>query len=96
MSILFNNFGMHMEDDAMAYSREKYHSTDISGNYAEFAKALGGYAERVTEPDQIAHALVNGIAATKDGKSVLLEFITTPDKVYSRPQRGGYRGGSKA
>jgi acetolactate synthase I/II/III large subunit len=96
MSILFNNFGMHMEDDAMAYSREKYHSTDISGNYSEFAKAFGGYSERVTDPDQVAHALVNGIAATKEGKAVLLEFITTPEKVYSRPQRGGYRGGSNS
>jgi acetolactate synthase-1/2/3 large subunit len=96
MSILFNNFGMHMEDDAMAYSREKYGSTDISGNYSEFAKALGGYSERITEPTQIAHALINGIAATKEGKPVLLEFITTPDKVYSRPMRGGYRGGSNS
>jgi acetolactate synthase-1/2/3 large subunit len=96
MSILFNNFGMHMEDDAMAYSREKYHSTDISGNYADFAKALGGYSERVTDPTEVAHALVNGIAATKEGKPVLLEFITTPDKVYSRPMRGGYRGGSNS
>jgi acetolactate synthase I/II/III large subunit len=96
MSILFNNFGMHMEDDAMAYSRQKYRSTDISGNYSEFAKALGGHGVRVTDPDQIAHALVDGIAATKEGKAVLLEFITTPDKVYSRPQRGGYRGGSNS
>jgi acetolactate synthase-1/2/3 large subunit len=96
MSILFNNFGMHMEDDAMAYSRQKYRSTDISGNYSEFAKALGGHGVRVTDPDQVAHALVDGIAATKEGKPVLLEFITTPDKVYSRPQRGGYRGGSNS
>jgi acetolactate synthase-1/2/3 large subunit len=95
MSILFNNFGMHMEDEAMEYSRKKYGSTDISGNYSEFAKALGGYSERVTEPTQIAHALINGINATKEGKPVLLEFITTPDKIYSRPQRGGYRGGSE-
>jgi len=64
-------------------SREKYHSTDISGNYADWAKALGGYSERVTEPAQVMHALMNGIAATKEGKPVLLEFITTQDKIYS-------------
>jgi len=73
--------------------QEKYKSTDISGNYSEFAKALGGYSERVTEPSQVAHALVNGIAATKQGKPVLLEFITTQDKVYSTFQ-GGYNGGA--
>jgi acetolactate synthase I/II/III large subunit len=96
MSILFNNFSMAMEFDQMALSREKYQSTDISGNYTDFARALGCYAERITEPSQIAHALINGINATKEGKPVLLEFITTQDKVYSRPQRGGYRGGSNA
>jgi acetolactate synthase-1/2/3 large subunit len=93
MSILFNNFSMAMEFGPMKLSREKYRTTDISGNYQEFAKALGGYSERVTEPGQIAHALVNGINATKEGKPVLLEFITTQDKVYSTFQ-GGYHGGA--
>ena len=67
----------------MELSREKYHSTDISGNYADFAKALGGYGERVTEPEQVVHALVNGIRATQEGKPVLLEFITTREKTFS-------------
>jgi len=93
MSILFNNFGMAMEFKAMALSREKYHTTDISGNYSEFARALGAYSERVTEPSQIVHAIVNGIKATQEGKPVLLEFITTQDKIYSTFQ-GGYNGGS--
>ena len=35
------------------------------------------------------HALLQGIAATKEGKPALLEFITTQDKVYSTFQ-GGY------
>jgi acetolactate synthase-1/2/3 large subunit len=88
LSILFNNYSMAMEFRAMAVSREKYHSTDISGNYAEWAKALGGYGERVTEPDQVVHALLQGIAATKEGRPALLEFITTQDKVYSTFQQG--------
>ena len=58
LSILSNNFAMATEDDDMVLSRQKYDSTDISGNYAEFAKAMGGYGERVTEPDQVVHALV--------------------------------------
>ena len=91
LSILFNNYAMAMEFKAMAVSREKYHSTDISGNYADWAKALGGYSERVTEPDQVMHALQQGIAATKEGRPALLEFITTQDKVYSTFQYG-YQG----
>ncbi|MND06275.1 hypothetical protein D3C83_275540 [compost metagenome] len=33
----------------------------------------------MTEPEQVVHAIVNGIRATKEGKPVLLEFITTQD-----------------
>jgi acetolactate synthase-1/2/3 large subunit len=91
LSILFNNYAMAMEFKPMAVSRAKYHSTDISGNYADWAKALGGYSERVTEPDQVVHALLKGIAATKEGKPALLEFITTQDKVYSTFEYG-YQG----
>jgi acetolactate synthase-1/2/3 large subunit len=67
---------MAIELKVMPISTEKYRSTDISGNYADFAKALGGYGERVTEPGQIKEAIKRGIAATKDGKPALLEFIT--------------------
>ena len=91
LSILFNNYAMAMEFKVMSVSRAKYHSTDISGNYADWAKALGGYSERVTEPEQVVHALLKGIAATKEGKPALLEFITTQDKVYSTFEYG-YQG----
>jgi acetolactate synthase-1/2/3 large subunit len=91
LSILFNNYSMAMENRAMAVSRAKYHSTDISGNYADWAKALGGYGERVTEPSEVVHALLRGIAATKEGHPALLEFITTTDKVYSTFTQG-YQG----
>ena len=50
LSILMNNFSMAIELKVMPVSTEKYRSTDISGNYADFARALGGYGERVTEP----------------------------------------------
>ena len=83
LSILSNNFAMATEDDDMVLSRQKYGSTDISGNYSEFAKAMGGYGERVTDPDQVLHALVRGIRMTQEGTPVLLEFITAREKVFS-------------
>ena len=83
MSILSNNFGMKCEYAAMKVSHQKYRTCDISGNYAEFAKAMGGYGERVTEPEQVVHAIVNGIRATREGKPVLLEFITTQEVRYA-------------
>jgi acetolactate synthase-1/2/3 large subunit len=60
----------------MPVATEKYRSTDISGNYADFARALGGYGERVTEPGQIKEAIKRGIQKTKEGTPALLEFIT--------------------
>src|SRR5688572_8953308 len=83
LSILSNNFAMATEDDDMVLSRQKYGSTDISGNYADFAKAMGGYGERITEPDQVLHALVRGIRMTQEGTPVLLEFITAREKTFS-------------
>jgi acetolactate synthase I/II/III large subunit len=83
LSILFNNFSMAMENKIMALSRERFKTTDISGDYAGLARALGLYAERITEPGQINEALKRGIDATRAGQSALLEFITTPEKVYS-------------
>jgi acetolactate synthase I/II/III large subunit len=83
LSILFNNFSMAMEIPVMPTSTANYRSTDISGNYADFAAALGAYGERVTEPGEIVPAILRGIAATEGGRPALLEFITTTDKKYS-------------
>jgi acetolactate synthase-1/2/3 large subunit len=67
----------------MPVSTEKFRSTDISGNYAEMAKAFGGYGERVTEPDEIVAAIKRGIEQTEQGKPALLEFITAKSHTYS-------------
>ena len=67
LSILMNNFSMAIELKVMPVATEKYRSTDISGNYADFARALGGYGERVTEPEQIVPAIRRGIEKTREG-----------------------------
>jgi acetolactate synthase-1/2/3 large subunit len=75
LSILFNNFSMAIEIPIMPVSQSKYGSTDISGHYADMAKAFGCYGERVTDPADIIAALKRGIAATERGQPAL-EFIT--------------------
>jgi acetolactate synthase-1/2/3 large subunit len=75
---------MAMEIPAMRTPSEKYNATDISGNYSEFAKALGGYGERVTEPSEIVPAIKRGIQATMEGRPAMLEFITKKEIEYSR------------
>ena len=84
LSILLNNFSMAIELKAMPVSTEKYRSTDISGNYAKFAQALGGYGERIENPSDIIPAIKRGIAATQEGKPALLEFITTKEVEVSK------------
>ena len=79
LSVLFNNFSMAIEIPIMPVSTEKYRSTDISGNYADMAKAFGGYGERVETPDQIIPAIQRGIQKTQEGVPALLEFITAKE-----------------
>jgi acetolactate synthase-1/2/3 large subunit len=84
LSVLLNNFSMAMELPIMGVSTEKYRATDISGNYAEFAKALGGYGERITEPAEIVPAIRRGIEQTEKGVPALLEFITSKELLFSK------------
>ena len=84
LSCLMNNFSMAIELKVMPVSTEKYRSTDISGNYADMAKAFGGYGERVTDPNQIKAAIQRGIEQTKAGKPALLEFITAKETRVSK------------
>lgn len=83
LSILFNNFSMAIELPIMQVATEKYRSTDISGNYADMAKAFGGYGERIEDPADIVAALKRGIAATEAGQPALLEFITSKELAMS-------------
>jgi thiamine pyrophosphate-dependent acetolactate synthase large subunit-like protein len=84
LSILLNNFSMAMEIPVMQAATQKYRSTDISGHYADMAKAFGGYGERVTEPGEIIPAIRRGVRKTLDGTPVLLEFITAKELACSQ------------
>jgi acetolactate synthase-1/2/3 large subunit len=83
LSVLLNNFSMAIELPVMKSATEKFRSTDISGHYADFAKALGGHGERVTEPDEIVPAIKRAIAKTREGTPALLEFITQQEISFS-------------
>ncbi len=79
LSVLLNNFSMAIELPIMRVATEKYRSTDISGHYADFARALGGYGERVTEPGEIVPAIRRAVRQTEEGTPALLEFITAKE-----------------
>jgi acetolactate synthase-1/2/3 large subunit len=83
LSVLLNNFSMAIELPIMKVATEKYRSTDISGNYADMAKAFGGYGERVSEPGQIVPAIKRAIRQTQEGTPALLEFLTAKEIGFS-------------
>jgi len=84
LSILLNNSAMALELNQMPIATERFRATDISGDYAAFARAMGGYGERIVDPNEIVPAIRRGIAATEAGQPALLEFITAQETRASR------------
>jgi acetolactate synthase-1/2/3 large subunit len=68
----------------MATSHKLFGTQNVGGNYAEIGRALGGWSEKVEDPDEIPPALQRARKATQDGKAALLEFITSREHSYSR------------
>ena len=58
---------------------EKYRIEALSGDYADVAKALGGYGERVEKAAEVKPAIARGLAHAAEGKPALLEFITSEE-----------------
>ncbi|HEY50364.1 MAG TPA: hypothetical protein G4O20_00965, partial [Dehalococcoidia bacterium] len=80
ITIVLNNSTMAVELTHMVASHERYRARDIGGNYADMGRALGGYAERVENPGDIAPAIQRARQVTEEeGRPVLLEFITSEE-----------------
>jgi acetolactate synthase-1/2/3 large subunit len=82
--VILNNSSMACELAIMPVSTERYGCTNLSGDYAALARALGGYGERVTALDQIVPAVERGIVQTEAGMPALLEFVTAQETALSR------------
>lgn len=60
------------------------YDTPFFGDFAEVGEALGGYGERIEDPEAIAPALERGIEKTEEGTPALLEVITAKETELSR------------
>ena len=87
LTIVLNNNFMAAETHSMQASHERYGTMNILGNYADVAKSLGGWSERVEDPGQIVPALQRAYKTTQDGKAALLEFVTSREIAYSKDER---------
>lgn len=82
-TIVLKNATMAVEVKHMAVSHEKYQTRDVGGDYADIARALGGWAERVEDPAEVGPAILRARRANEDGRAALLEFITSDEPAYS-------------
>jgi acetolactate synthase I/II/III large subunit len=82
-TIVLNNSTMAIETHAMAYSHEKYRTRDLGGSYANIAKDLGGWSERVDNPAEVGNAILRARQQNENGRAALLEFITSAETAFS-------------
>ena len=66
---------------------EKFGFTNLYGEYANVAKALGAYGERVEDPSEIVPAIKRAQTAMAAGQPALLEFMTKEENTLSHPSR---------
>ena len=66
---------------------EKYAFTNLYGQYADLAKALGAYSERVEDPAEVVLAIKRAQAAMDAGQPALLEFMTKEENTLSHHTR---------
>ena len=84
ITVVFNNGTMAIENRNMISSHERYKARDLGGQYADIGRALGAYAERVTDPDDVGPAFQRARRMTEEqGQAVLLEFITSAETRFS-------------
>jgi acetolactate synthase-1/2/3 large subunit len=82
-TIVLKNSTMAVEKTHMARSHEKYRTRDVGGDYADIAKALGGWSEIVKDPNEVGPAILRAKNATEEGRAALLEIHTSDEQAYS-------------
>ena len=83
LTIVFNNSIMACEIDQMKLSHARFETINIGGNYANIARELGGWSERVEHPAQIGDAILRARRQTENGRAALLEIVTSAETEFS-------------
>ena len=87
MTVLLNNSRLGGYSNYMPTASEKYNSNKLTGDYTAVAKGLGAHAERVERPEDVKGAVERGVSATREGRPVLLEFITREEPIFPDSNR---------
>ncbi len=84
LTVVLNNGVMTHYYEHMPYATERWNSNALGGEYAEVARGLGAYGEKVSDPDEIAPAIQRALAANREGQPALLEMKTKEEENLSR------------
>ena len=77
--VVLNNHTMAIEIPNLRESHERHRTRDIGGDYAAIARALGAEARRIERPAELAGAFRNAERATREGRTVVLEVMTSAE-----------------
>ncbi len=83
LTIVLNNETMAIEIPHMKLSHDKHKARDLGGRYADLGRDLGAWSERVSDPNDVGNAILRAKRATEDGKTCLLEFMTSAETAFS-------------
>lgn len=76
LTMLLNNSAMGNYEKNIPRACELFGTKQLSGNYGQVAAGLGAVSRRIEKPEEIVPAIESGIAATREGRPAVLEFIT--------------------
>ena len=80
LTVVLNNGVMTHYHSHMPHATERWGSNRFGGEYAKLAEALGAYAERVEDPNEIVPAIRRAQQVIESGQTALLEMVTDPNE----------------
>jgi len=84
LAVLINNSRLGGYSHHNPVASERYGLDVLSGEYAKVAEGLGGYSEKVVQPNDIIPAIQRAKKALTSGQPALIEIITREEGDFSR------------
>lgn len=77
LTVVLNNSSMGIyRPEHFATAHELYGTKTTGGDFVKMAEALGGYSERVTQPQDVIPAVRRCVGVVEGGSPALLEIVT--------------------
>ena len=84
-TVVLNNGGMATYPGGTPTARQRFGTTEMTGDYAQIAEGLGATSLVVTQPDEMAAALRQAQQLNAEGQTVLIDVHSNMEARRSRP-----------